>query len=513
VADIKFLAYDLLSNTLLAELPVNGATWSDRLNGGGSFSGLVSLSETGNPNADYLAATLPGRTVLHVVIDGTIRWSGVLWSRSYSRGTSAISITGTQLDSLLDKVIQVTDFAGRPPGRKNSKTGTSTSTGLDITYSPTTKHWVTNPVPPIMAVTQLVGDTLKWNYDHLMRVPNLASSGNPYGATITAHMTGGYPAGLYRHNEHYPMTSRASLLSILSSAGQRSIRACFDFAYTATLSSGTPAYNLDLYWPRMGFDSTTPGATAPGGNTAGIAVIDGADVHDYSFPEDASSQVTRIFGSSGSQKGFRVQAGDFSSGTTWDGSTGDLWFHDSLPAGTDITVYGDGSTTAYTGTVRKTTYGGIFGYRFKIAWSSGAPTWSTTALKGCSYVVTNGPSASGYPPLEATVSYSEAKARGQLFHKAFADLTAQSWPVVTPTVTVSAFGPAGIGVVNVGDDIQLTLSPDDRFMSGLGAYWRVVQADYAAGNGEQVTATYTLNVPPNPNLTKGGFPAFPPTVS
>lgn len=502
---ITYVTYDILTNTLLSELQIKNVNWANRLNGGGSFSGQIPLADRRNPNQAILDSTQPGRTILLAIVDGTVEWAGVIWSRSYTRSSAAIDISGLELDSYLDKIQQAGDYGSHWPGFLNSTTGTTVGTTLTITYNSTTKHWITNPIPPIMSMLKVVGDSLKSNYDHVARIPNLSTSGTLLNAAVKAHMVGGYPNGSYWTDENYPRSSRTSLAAMLTQASSQSSRSGFDYAVNVDISSGSPVYSIDLTYPRQGFDSV--GSTGiPGSITTGISVVDGAEVLDYTYPEDASGQFTRIFASSGATKGHRLSIGDFSTGTTWSGNN--VWFADRVPVGTTITVYHDGSSTPNTGIVRHITWNGpVYGYLYKIEWSGGTPAWIATPLKSCSFLLAGGPSDVGYPPLQETVSYSETKTQVSLRRASFGDLSAQEWPIVNPTITVDAMGPSGIKNVTVGDDIRISITPDDRFPDGLDAYWRVVQIDVSIQDGQTVTATYALNVPPNSNVVGGGFPA------
>ncbi|KJK55649.1 hypothetical protein [Saccharothrix sp. ST-888] len=75
-----FLFCDLITDRILAELPVQQVEYSTELNGIGTFSGMIPLNDQTAPLAP-MAATIPGRTMLYVDRDGVIVWGGIVWTR------------------------------------------------------------------------------------------------------------------------------------------------------------------------------------------------------------------------------------------------------------------------------------------------------------------------------------------------------------------------------------------------------------------------------------------------
>lgn len=77
MADYAYIAYDLLTNTPVAEVPLSGVTWSLALNDDGSLSGSIP-SGAARGRAD-LRSLLHARTALYVVRDGDIVAGYILW--------------------------------------------------------------------------------------------------------------------------------------------------------------------------------------------------------------------------------------------------------------------------------------------------------------------------------------------------------------------------------------------------------------------------------------------------
>lgn len=84
-----YLFCDLLTDTVLAELPLSGVTYSTELNGIGTLTATVPYADDTLP-LDPEAATVPGRTALYVDRDGVIVWGGIVWTRELVKGGKAI---------------------------------------------------------------------------------------------------------------------------------------------------------------------------------------------------------------------------------------------------------------------------------------------------------------------------------------------------------------------------------------------------------------------------------------
>jgi hypothetical protein len=75
--DYAYIAYDLLTNTPVAEVPLSGVTWSLALNDDGSMSGTIP-SGVARGRAD-LRSLLHARTAIYVLRDGDIVAGYILW--------------------------------------------------------------------------------------------------------------------------------------------------------------------------------------------------------------------------------------------------------------------------------------------------------------------------------------------------------------------------------------------------------------------------------------------------
>lgn len=84
-----YLFCDLLTDTVLAELPLSQVTYSTILNGIGTLRAFVPYNTDTLP-LDPETATTPGRTALWVDRDGVIVWAGIVWTRQPGAGGKTI---------------------------------------------------------------------------------------------------------------------------------------------------------------------------------------------------------------------------------------------------------------------------------------------------------------------------------------------------------------------------------------------------------------------------------------
>lgn len=85
----SYLLCDLRTDTLLAELPLQGVQYSTELNGIGALRATVPYNDDTLP-LDPETATTPGRTALYVDRDGQIVWAGIVWTRESVDGGKAL---------------------------------------------------------------------------------------------------------------------------------------------------------------------------------------------------------------------------------------------------------------------------------------------------------------------------------------------------------------------------------------------------------------------------------------
>lgn len=84
-----YLFADLRTDTLLAELPLSGVTYSYSLNGVGTLTATIPYNDETLP-LDPEAASTPARTAVYVDRDGVLVWGGIIWTRTDATGGKQI---------------------------------------------------------------------------------------------------------------------------------------------------------------------------------------------------------------------------------------------------------------------------------------------------------------------------------------------------------------------------------------------------------------------------------------
>ena len=98
MATYRYLFADLLSGTLLEELPVTCTSFARALNAAGNLSCSLNLSDLGD--LDWRGATEPRRTGLYVERDDrALVWGGVVWKRRPGNGGQTAEIEASTFES------------------------------------------------------------------------------------------------------------------------------------------------------------------------------------------------------------------------------------------------------------------------------------------------------------------------------------------------------------------------------------------------------------------------------
>lgn len=98
VAEYRYFVADLLSNEVIAELPLKGVSYERAIKSAGSFSASMPIIDSTSAYNMY-EYTMPGKTALYVVRNNECVWGGIIWSRSYSAADRQLSISGSEFTS------------------------------------------------------------------------------------------------------------------------------------------------------------------------------------------------------------------------------------------------------------------------------------------------------------------------------------------------------------------------------------------------------------------------------
>lgn len=148
----RYLFADLLTNQILAELPLTGVSFNQQLNSVGSFTGHLLLSGVNATTLNVDSGTTPGRTVIYVDRNGVLVWGGIIWLREYNSTTQTLTfqareflsyyerrritatVAYTNIDQLQIAQATMSDSAGVPNGNigllYNQDSGSTTVSGV-----------------------------------------------------------------------------------------------------------------------------------------------------------------------------------------------------------------------------------------------------------------------------------------------------------------------------------------------------------------------------------------------
>lgn len=101
-AQYRYFTTDLLTNTVLAEIPFSGVSFERSIKAAGSFRGNIPvIPETASMN--IYESTMPGKTGLYIVRDQVCIWGGIIWSRSYDVVERMLSVSASEFTSYFHK--------------------------------------------------------------------------------------------------------------------------------------------------------------------------------------------------------------------------------------------------------------------------------------------------------------------------------------------------------------------------------------------------------------------------
>lgn len=234
----RYLFADLLSNTIIGELPLTGVSFTQQLNQAGTFQGHILLSGIDSAGYNVANATIPGKCAVYVDRNGDLVWGGVIWGRDYNSSSQVLSFSAREFESYFE--------------RRRIDT-TTAFTNVDQ-----------------LSIAQ-----------NLMSLAQSAPYGN-IGVQVGVETSGVLISRTYYD---YELKTYYNALQDLSRAEDG-----FDFNILVNYDgSGQPTKTLVLGYPRIGtvYSSTNPEAIVfefPAGN-----------VVEYEYPEDGSIAANKIY--------------------------------------------------------------------------------------------------------------------------------------------------------------------------------------------------------------------------
>jgi hypothetical protein len=98
----RYLLADLVTNEIVAELPLTGVSFTQQLNQAGTFEAHLLLSGVNAFGYNVDASTTPARNAIYVDRDGVLVWGGVIWGRSYSSNSQILTIQAREFMSYFE---------------------------------------------------------------------------------------------------------------------------------------------------------------------------------------------------------------------------------------------------------------------------------------------------------------------------------------------------------------------------------------------------------------------------
>jgi hypothetical protein len=261
----RYLFVDLLSNTIIAELPLTGVSFTQQLNQPGTFQGRLLLSGVNANKYNVDLSTIPAFCGIYVDRDGILVWGGVIWGRSYNSISQTLTFNAQEWISYFDhrRVTQDVDF-----------------TSID----------------QLVIAKTLIEDAQNATYG------DIGVGYNTAGQTTSGVLVD-------RTYYSYELKNVFQAIQDLSRQGDG-----FDFSIDVEYDSITdlPVKNFNTYYPRSGTvysfgDPNVPVFTFPAGNMV-----------EYEYPEDGSVVANTVYAlGAGSNEGKLIAVGqDISKLTT-----------------------------------------------------------------------------------------------------------------------------------------------------------------------------------------------------
>jgi hypothetical protein len=99
-ARYRYYTVNIVTNTVIGEIPFEDVSYERSVKSPGAFDGKITISDQ-TKNLDLYNSTLPGKTALYVVRDGTAVWGGIIWGRTYDLKGRSLAVSASEFTSYL----------------------------------------------------------------------------------------------------------------------------------------------------------------------------------------------------------------------------------------------------------------------------------------------------------------------------------------------------------------------------------------------------------------------------
>lgn len=248
---ITYKFTDLFKFETLAELPLNGTTFSLAVNGTGPWSGKLKVDDSEVRETNWINATSPWLAAMWVDIDGDLYYGGPVTGRKYQSSAGTVTLSGSDFCGYFSQRVQAQDYTA---------------------YTDPDGHtWATEPGAPAPRIAYYL---LKQALEKEHSIPiDIAYDetvvDSEFWITFTA-----------------PITQQQTLAALLMQLQQLGYLVGVDYACDVQYVAGVPSVSVTLSYPRRG--STSAGT-----------VIELSDSTDLEYDEDGTQAGNRVIEQTG----------------------------------------------------------------------------------------------------------------------------------------------------------------------------------------------------------------------
>jgi len=256
----RYLFADVLSNQILAELPITNVNFTQQLNAAGTLTGDLLLSGVNSAGLNVLASTIPGRCAIYVDRSGVLVWGGIIWGREYDSGNQHLKVSAREFESYFER---------------RRITTTQAYTNQD----------------QLTIAGQLIQNAQAVPYGNLGVIIPTATS----GVTIASQV--------YYNYEFKTYFNALSDLAKNNNGFDFNIKVAYD-------GDGNPTKTLQLGYPRLGNTYSATSATVP------TFILPAGNIVQYNYKEDGTKAVNTVYATgAGSNEGKLIATGTDSTKT------------------------------------------------------------------------------------------------------------------------------------------------------------------------------------------------------
>ena len=106
----RYLFADLITNDILAEIPLTNVSFTQSLNSPGSFTGSILGSDANELGYDIAGSTIPSRTAIYVDRDNVLIWGGIIWLRTWDSDSQHYVFSAREFGSYFERRRITGDF-------------------------------------------------------------------------------------------------------------------------------------------------------------------------------------------------------------------------------------------------------------------------------------------------------------------------------------------------------------------------------------------------------------------